>query len=328
MKIAQFLVLSLTAHEAAANPLYHHGSESTTSSPSKRIVPHTHIQHEKRTTIQGGAWAKVERAKREALLPMRIGLKQLNLMDGHNLLMDISNPDSENYGKHLSAEEVVDLFAPLESSVQAVKDWLVEAGVKAHTISQSANKQWVQFDAPVDQVEDLLMTDYHVWEHKMTGTKDIGCEEYHVPKHISSHIDYITPGVKLMGNGGPQQKHAIVRDTDANSKASEPVDMRGLEGMMSERSHARSSSIKQTIDPKFKGPLRFAEPVRPEDIRSGNLSLAQGCDTYVTPDCLRQMYGIPKGTTKHAGNKMGIFQSLKQHYTQHDLDSFFWAFTE
>ncbi len=40
------------------------------------------------------------------------------------------------------------------------------------------------------------------------------------------------------------------------------------------------------------------------------------------------MYGIPKGTTKHAGNKMGIFQSLKQHYTQQDLDNFFWAFTE
>ncbi|KAI1124156.1 peptidase S8/S53 domain-containing protein [Nemania abortiva] len=327
MKVAQLLVLSLTAFDAAANPLYHHASQSITSRPSKRIVPHTHIRHEKRTTVQGGAWTKVERAKREALLPMRIGLKQLNLVDGHNLLMDISNPESENYGKHLSAEEVVDFFAPLESSVQAVKDWLVEAGVKPHTISQSANKQWIQFDAPVDQVEDLLMTDYHVWEHKMTGTKDVGCEEYHIPKHISSHVDYITPGVKLMGNGTPQRKHTLVRDADAN-EGPEPVERRSVEGMMSKRSRARSSSTKQTTDPKFRGPLRFAEPVRPEDIRSGNLSLAGGCDTYVTPDCLRQMYGIPKGTTKHADNKMGIFQSLKQHYTQHDLDSFFWAFTD
>lgn len=39
------------------------------------------------------------------------------------------------------------------------------------------------------------------------------------------------------------------------------------------------------------------------------------------------MYGIPKGTKKHPDNRMGIFQSLGQHYTQYDLDKFFWSFT-
>ncbi|KAJ8120386.1 hypothetical protein ONZ43_g2894 [Nemania bipapillata] len=145
MKIAQplFLFLGLTAFEAAASPRYQHAPPTTASQPSKRMIPHTHIQHEKRTAVQGGAWAKVERAKREAFLPMRIGLKQPNLEDGHNLLMEISNPESENYGKHLSAEEVVDFFAPLESSVETVKNWLMEAGIASHTISQSANKQLI-----------------------------------------------------------------------------------------------------------------------------------------------------------------------------------------
>ncbi|TGJ88447.1 hypothetical protein E0Z10_g268 [Xylaria hypoxylon] len=331
MRITQFLfVLGLAAHEVAANTLYRHGVQSIPSQPVRRIIPHTHIRHEKRTTVQGDSWAKVTRAKGEALLPVRIGLKQINLMDGHHLLMDISNPESENYGKHLSAEEVVDFFAPLESSVQAVRSWLVEAGIDAHTISQSSNKQWVQFDAPVDQVEDLLMTNYHIWEHKTTGAKDIGCDAYHVPKHVRPHIDYITPGVKLMGNGGAHQKHKFRRDADSDNKLpslSQPVDSRDVEGMMSKRSRVRPSSSKQ-MGPKFQGPLRFAEPVRPEDILSGNLTLAQGCDTYMTPDCIRLLYGIPKGTTKHADNKMGIFQSLSEHYTQQDLDNFFWAFTD
>ncbi|KAJ2974061.1 hypothetical protein NUW58_g8780 [Xylaria curta] len=314
MRIAQFLVvLSLTAHEATANPVQRHIPQNIALQTPRRLIPRTHIQHEKRTVAQGVAWSKVERARREAQLPVRIGLKQPNLMDGHNLLMDISNPESENYGKHLSAEEVVDFFAPPDSSVQAVRSWLVEAGIAPHTISQSANKQWIQFDAPVEQVEDLLMTKYHVWKHKMTGSKDIGCDEYHVPKHVRPHIDYITPGVKLMGNGGMKQ---------------EPLDSRDPEGGMGTRSRKRSSSIKQTLNPKFQGPQRFAEPVRPEDIRSGNFTLAEGCDVYITPDCIRQLYGIPKGTTKHPGNKMGIFQSLRQHYTQHDLDTFFWAFTD
>lgn len=39
----------------------------------------------------------------------------------------------------------MDLFAPLESSVEAVKSWLDEAGVASHAISQSANKQVSKF---------------------------------------------------------------------------------------------------------------------------------------------------------------------------------------
>ncbi|KAI0967950.1 peptidase S8/S53 domain-containing protein [Xylaria arbuscula] len=328
MRITQFLiVLGLAAQNALSNPL--HRDALIPSQPLKRTIPHTHIRHEKRTAGQGSAWAKVERAKNGVVLPVRIGLRQHNLMDGHSLLMDISNPKSENYGKHLSAQEVVDFFAPLEESVEAVKDWLVEAGIQAHTISQSANKQWVQFDAPVDQVEDLLMTNYHVWEHKATGAKDIGSDEYHVPKRIRPHIDYITPGVKLMGNGGgAQQKHTFTRGSNPNKKLprlSERLDSKDVEKMMSKRSR-RSSKL--AAGAKLQGSLRFAEPVRPEGINSGNLTLDRGCDYYVTSDCIRQLYGVPKGITKHAGNKMGIFQSLRQHYTQQDLDTFFYSFTD
>ncbi|KAI0198831.1 peptidase S8/S53 domain-containing protein [Astrocystis sublimbata] len=333
MKLVQLLlVLGLAAHEAIANPI----SPFAPPQPqlAKRVIPHTHARHEKRTKAQGAVWAKVERAKREALLPMRIGLKQQNLHGGHELLMDISNPASANYGKHLSAEEVVDFFAPAESSVEAVKSWLVEAGIEPSAISQSANKQWLQFDASVDQVEDLLMADYHVWEHKMTGAKDIGCDEYHVPKHVKQHLDYITPGVKLMGNGGKLDKNLFDRDVgngdDSIPRLAEVVDPSDstLGKMTSRRFRARSTYTTKTADPKFRGPLRFAEPIRPEDVLSGNLTLAGDCDTYITPDCIRQLYGIPKGTKKHAGNKMGIFQSLGQHYTQQDLDTFFWAFTD
>lgn len=90
MKIARLLfVLGVAAHEAAANPLRRDEPQSGNPRLSKRIVPHTHTRHEKRTTALGTAWSKVERAKREALLPMRIGLKQQNLMDGHDLLMDM-----------------------------------------------------------------------------------------------------------------------------------------------------------------------------------------------------------------------------------------------
>jgi tripeptidyl-peptidase-1 len=46
--------------------------------------------------------------------------------------------------------------------VDAVYEWLVSAGVAAEEISQSVNKQWMQFDASASDLESLLNTEYHV----------------------------------------------------------------------------------------------------------------------------------------------------------------------
>ncbi|OTB14731.1 hypothetical protein K445DRAFT_62316 [Daldinia sp. EC12] len=291
MKLFHFITLvAFAAPNVFAAPPFHK-SYNTESPKLGRSIPETHIQHEKRAAVQERSWRKVQRTVPDAILPMRIGLKQQNLQSGHDLLMDISNPKSKNYGKHLSAEEVVKFFEPAETGIKAVKDWLVEAGIPSSTISQSGNKQWIQFDAPVSKVEDLLMADYHVWEHVDTGARNIACDEYHLPKGVKEHVDYITPGIGLIGYGNTQEPPSKKR--------------RGVGG-----------------------PLRFATPVQPADTASGNFTLPGGCDQYITPDCIRALYGIPKGTKKHPDNKMGIFQSLGQHYTQHDLDTFFWSFTD
>ncbi|KAI2465624.1 subtilisin-like protein [Annulohypoxylon bovei var. microspora] len=328
MKLFGFFALAgLAVLEVLGAPPFH----STGSSRPRRSIPDTHIQHEKRTAAQARSWTKVQRAVPEAILPMRVGLKQQNLQSGHNLLMDISNPKSKNYGKHLSAEEIVKFFEPAETSFKAVKDWLVEAGIPLHNISQSDNKQWVQFDASVSEVEKLLVADYHVWEHASTGVKDIACDEYHVPKQVKEHIDYITPGIKLMGYGNtqepPSKKRGGVGGGDL-PRFSQRVSETELANIMSERSKRNSPSSKRTTGANVEGPLRFADPVKPVHIESGNFTLPGGCDQYITPDCIRALYGIPRGTKNHPDNRMGIFQSLGQHYTQYDLDKFFWSFSD
>ncbi|KAI0854023.1 protease S8 tripeptidyl peptidase I [Daldinia vernicosa] len=331
MKLFNFITLAaLAALEVFAAPPFRQPL-SAESSKLRRRIPDTHIQHEKRAAVQERSWTKIQRAVPDAILPMRIGLKQQNLQSGHDLLMDISNPESKNYGKHLSAEEVVNFFEPSEASIKAVEDWLIKAGIPSNTISQSSNKQWVQFDAPVNKVEDLLLADYYVWEHVDTGAKNIACDEYHLPKEVREHIDYITPGIKLMGYGNTQEapskkrREASVRPV---YRFGQPVDEGELAKLKSERSKNDLATLKRTTGPNVEGPLRFASPVEPADVASGNFTLPGGCDQYITPDCIRALYGIPKGSKKHPDNKMGIFQSLGQHYTQHDLDTFFWSFTD
>lgn len=46
------------------------------------------------------------------MLPMRIALAQSNLDKGEEWLMDVSHPTSEKYGKHWTAEDVANAFAP------------------------------------------------------------------------------------------------------------------------------------------------------------------------------------------------------------------------
>jgi tripeptidyl-peptidase I len=96
----------------------------------------------------------------------------------------------------MSPEEVIEFFAPHQSSVDIVIDWLVSSGIERHRVGQSVNKQWIQFDATAEEAETLLITDYYIWEHD-SGARDISAEGYHVPLHIQEHIDYVTPGIRL-----------------------------------------------------------------------------------------------------------------------------------
>jgi hypothetical protein len=89
-----------------------------------------------------------------------------------------SHHDSPKYGKHYSAEEIADIFAPAQSAVDSIQDWLLSAGIKAEKISQSVNKQWLQFDASAEELESLVDAEYHVYEHTGTGKSTVACDKY------------------------------------------------------------------------------------------------------------------------------------------------------
>ncbi|KAH8122416.1 subtilisin-like protein [Trichoderma asperelloides] len=140
-------------------------SRDTVLNIPKRDIPNTHNLHERHISPLAHQWTKKEKIPRTVKLPMRIGLRQVNLAAGEEKLLEILK-------------------------------WLIESGISADRIGQSVNKQWVQFDASVEEVESLLYADFFLWEHT-SGSEDIAAEEYHIPIHIQEHIDYVTPGIRL-----------------------------------------------------------------------------------------------------------------------------------
>ncbi|RFU73337.1 alkaline serine protease [Trichoderma arundinaceum] len=172
-----------------------------------------HVIHE-RVVESTDQWLKLGSINRNGLLPVRIGLTQQNLEHGHKLLMERSDPDSPNYGQHMTQEEVNDLFAPHQDTVDAVHNWLEAEGIKLDRVSQSNNRQWVQFHATVDELEKLINATYDIYEHKETGTRHVGTDEYSIPAELLEHIDYITPAVTRLQISGEDKARKLRRDVE------------------------------------------------------------------------------------------------------------------
>lgn len=267
-----FVVLSVCATAFAA--------------PSPRS---THVVHERRAAEPVG-WAKSRRLEAEKVLPLRIGLKQQNLDGLDDLLMFISHPDSPNYGQHWSPNRVVDHFSPSNSTVATVKDWLTYAGLSSNRLRHSVSKGWIEVNATVAEVEELLSTEYHVYTHT-SGVEQIGCHSYSVPEHVREHIDLIKPTVHFNHRAGSEPARMRKRTTD---KLGYPSSFNGP------KTTGKKPNVKPSLDT---------------------------CDQFITPDCLRALYNINYKPVSTQKNSYGIVEFTPQAFLTGDLDLFFTNFS-
>jgi len=262
MHFSSLVVASALVAAAAASPI--------DSSP--------HTVHEKRDVIPAG-WEKRDALDRRAILPMRIGLAQSNMDKGHLWLEEVSSPDSKKYGKHWTAKEVAEAFAPSKETVDAVTAWLASSGINPSRIKQSQGLNWLDFEATVDEAEQLLDTKYHVYEHE-SGQPHVACEAYSVPAHLREHIDLITPTVhfdaKILPRGSDE---AELQKRDA------------IPGIYKGLGHPGSGSL-----PKGGWKMPYHHNIS---------NILATCDDYITPDCLRALYEFPTNFWANPENSYG-----------------------
>ena len=258
-------------------------------------APASHVVHEERTDT-ASRWIKRDRVPSYARLPVRIGLAQNNLDNAHDYLMDVSHPDSSNYGQHWTPEQVVEAFKPRDETIDTVRAWLINSGINEKSITHSDNKAWFAFHATAHQMESLLHTEYHEYQDLETGGLMPACERYHVPEHIQEHIDYITPGIKLLAPTESPREH-----------------------------QKRSLTKRQWPEPQWHNgpwPKKHWPPHwHPYGSDANNLST---CDIAITPACVAALYNIPEPShSADPSNTMGIFEAELQFWDQKDLNDFF-----
>ena len=252
-------------------------------------VPSSYVVHEKRDIIPP-QWVKRSQAPRDIKLPVRIAITPRNAELGHDMLMDISDPRSKNFGRHWTAQEVADFFSPNPTTVNSVREWLSQSGIDSARHKLASSRGSIEFSADISEVEALLGTQYDIWEHSETGAVTVSCDEYHVPQHIKHAIDFVTPTIGI------------------DSPLAAPFQKRGL--------RKRGASITQPLN----------TPVPPSLSAVIKADPLSNCDLGVTPDCVKALYDVPAPPdTPQPGNEMGIFE-CGDVYDQADFNDFFTQF--
>lgn len=235
------------------------------------------------------AWTAAGRADKRESINLQIGLKQRNEGVVERHLIEVSDPDHERYGQHLTADEIADIVRPHEDSVSQVHSWLVEHGID--DIDYSPAKDWVSLVIPIEKAEELLQTTYSKFQHR-NGETISRAPEWSLPAHLHEHIDVVQPTTSFFKPRG-----------EVVTKSSGPV-------------------IDEAVDQTWwetTGKHQYGE-----HHAKGDVSDPSFCNvSFTTLDCLRTLYGTIDYEAKAVDkNSIGINNYLNETSRRDDAAQF------
>ncbi|KAF3492192.1 tripeptidyl peptidase SED3 [Arthroderma uncinatum] len=118
------------------------------------------------------------------------------------MVLDISTPEHEKYGKHMSRRDLKELLQPRKEVSDSIVSWLEEEGVAKRSIQDDGD--WIQFVVSVSQAEKMLKTRFYYYHDSADPRISmIRTLKYSVPAHLAPSIHMIQPTTKF----GKPRKH-------------------------------------------------------------------------------------------------------------------------
>ena len=143
-------------------------------------------------------------------------IQQNNIEKLTEILDDISDPTSTNYGKHMTGAEIADLTGNPVARDEVVS-YLLSAG--ASIVSETLYGEYITASAPVSVWEEVLDTEFFIYtvlpinrdhqDYNVEGDKSvknyIRAEKYSVPIVLDTHVQSISNTIQLppMTPGNP-----------------------------------------------------------------------------------------------------------------------------
>ncbi|KAJ7639495.1 family S53 protease [Roridomyces roridus] len=152
----------------------------------------TFIVQEKLASVPEG-FASLGPASADTVVNLRMALPSKDAAGLHATLLDVSDPKSANYGKHLSKDEANAFLAPTADAVSTVQEWLSSKGLVG-TVSAGAG-DWLSVSANVSTANELLSAKYETFQHIDSGKTYHRTLSYSLPAEVTNLIDHIHPTV-------------------------------------------------------------------------------------------------------------------------------------
>eukprot|EP01133_Synstelium_polycarpum_P015198 gene15198-17984_t len=135
-------------------------------------------------------WTKTNRASANEVLHFRVALRQHNLGELEAALLDVSTPSSENYGKHWSIDQILDLIAPSSDVSNEIVQFLEMNG--AYNVENQ--RDYLKASARVEDIEKMFNIEMFNYQHVTKKNMMIvrSATMYQLPAQFASQIDMIS----------------------------------------------------------------------------------------------------------------------------------------
>lgn len=118
-------------------------------------------------------------------MPVTLVLKQTNLKELQQLVLEVSNPKSKNYGKYLTAEQVNDMTRPDERTYRVVYEWLKSENLADKTRAVQGGSA-LNIEATVKEIERVFNTKVDM---VTDGAKvKARAADFTLPEGIAGHV--------------------------------------------------------------------------------------------------------------------------------------------
>ena len=203
-----------------------------------RSVTNSHVFKESMPSVSTrDDLQRLHRVHSEVVHEITFVIRQRNMERLTEMLHDISNPESRNYGQHLTRDQVTDMTINVESR-DAVLHYLSTSGLVVKHVSSGG--EFVIAEAPITKLEKIFKTEFYHYEMSVESGFNrayVRAEKYSVPSELDLHVESVLNIIEV-----PDFSHMPIMNPKLRSTSTSKA-ARGL------RSGSFGTSQLGTLDP-------------------------------------------------------------------------------
>jgi tripeptidyl-peptidase-1 len=185
-------------------------------------------------------WTHGSSTSTDGKIQLTFAVKQQNLEELERVATAVSDPRNEQeYGKHMSIEQLQSLLAPTPEAVQTLTAFLLEHGVSVERdCEKSSNSDFIRCLTTIGVANKMLQANYLDFVHEKTGETAARTLSYTLPANVAKHIDFVVPTIKLPALRAPVQSAKL---GDTPNRQNTPASLRSLYAVGDARGNTSSN---------------------------------------------------------------------------------------